>query len=240
MAGNGTVTATVADTAAGLCQILQFPTLNNFHNWFQNPASMELDSHVLHGQAKQLIANTATFLALTEPPQGGGDVYSWGDARFGSLGRSITASTPAERPGLIDALGGLKIVKIASGGWTSAALSEDGALYIWGTVQSPSGDKSLRPLKEAGAGEIVLVELPVAEGEEPLDIVDVGVGDNHIAAITADKRLFVIGDNDNGQLGLGSEEAFVEDWIEVPATSGGCHNVVCGPKATFVSFSEPG
>lgn len=35
-------------------------------------------------------------------------------------------------PKLIDALTGIKIVKIAAGGWHSCALSADGDLYTWG------------------------------------------------------------------------------------------------------------
>ena len=235
LAGNGKVAITFKQAPSGrLCHILQFDTFADFFTWFQDPSNVQLDPEKQHfmmqGRPKQLIANTATFLVLME----GGEVYSWGDPRYQSLGRSIVGgeAVPAEKPGLVEALGGLRISKVASGGWMGAALSEDGALYIWGTG-TPGTDQTIRPLRESGgAGNVVLVELPEA-GAEPLDVTEVGVGDNHIAVVTEDQRLFVVGSNSNGQLGLGSDEAFFDGWTEVPTMHSRQH-VVCGPKATFL------
>ena len=169
-------------------------------------------------------------------------------------------SVRPERPGVVEALGGLKITKVACGagcGWLCAAVSQDGAGYVWGRTMGVTGgggggggssvgekEGEIRCLKDAGAGEVVLVELPsqlddddVEEEEaasaEPEDVVDVGVGANHIAVVTASGKLFVVGDNKNGQLGLGKDMLFVSDWTPVPGLSK-VRSVFCAPKATFV------
>jgi alpha-tubulin suppressor-like RCC1 family protein len=46
------------------------------------------------------------------------------------------------------------------------------------------------------------------------DIIDVACGKNCLLALTKDRRLFVIGSNRNGQLGLGDVKS-VDQWTEV-------------------------
>lgn len=232
LAGNDRIAVTFKQAPNGrLCHLAEFDNLERFFMWYEDPSgegNYPGEHHMLPGRPKQLLANTATFLLLMED----GEVYSWGDPRHQSLGRPIVGdgAAPADKPGMVEAVGGLRIRKLASDGWLSAALSEDGALYLWGAGM-PGADKSIKCLREAGAGEVALVDLP-GEGGEPLDVIDVAVGDGHVAAVAADHRLYVVGDNRNGQLGLGSEEDFFEDWT-VTALSGDIHRVVCGPKATF-------
>lgn len=232
LAGNGKVAISFKQAPNGrLCHILQFESLAEFLAWFRDPSTVKLDAEKQHfmmqGRPKQLLAGTGTFLVLMED----GEVYSWGDPRYRSLGRSIADgdAAQAERPGLVDALGGVKIEKVAVGGWMNAALSEDRALYIWGTG-TPGTDRTIKPLRDADAGEVVLVDIP--ESGESLDTVDVGVGDNHIAVVMEDKQLYVIGDNADGQLGLDSDDSFVGMWTKV-SNLNEVQCVVCGPKATF-------
>lgn len=246
LAGNGQISLTFKQAPKGrLCHIQTFQSFEGFLQWFRDPASAQLDAGKQHfmiqGRPEQLVANTATFLLLMED----GEVYSWGDPRYRSLGRSISNgsqseedSVPAERPGILHALGGLKIVKVASGGWLSAALSADGVLYLWG-ADLPGTDRGIKCLREVGAaaGEVVLVDLPGGQGQESLDVLDVGIGDHHVAVVTEGKRLFMVGDNANGQLGLGDDgQTFHEDCKEV-AVSSEVDSVVCGPRSTFI-FSK--
>ena len=241
IAGNGKLSLSFKQAPNGrLCHILQFETFDEFKTWFHDPSGVQIEPEKQHfmmqGRPIQLVANTGTFMALME----GGEVYTWGDPRYQSLGRRI-ADTPAHRPGLLGALGGLKIVKVAAGGWMGAALAEDQAAYVWG-AGTPGANNTLRILREAEAGEVVLISIPSAKecAAEPLDIVGVGLGDNHIAVLAEDGRLFVAGDNKDGQLGLGKAEVWVDDWVEVPNadSSNMFRSVVCGPKATFVSLEK--
>lgn len=232
LAGNGKVAVTFKQAANGkLAHVLQFPSLSDFWTWFNDPSVYKLDAEKQHfmlpGRPAQLLAGTGTFTLLMD----GGEVYTWGDPRYRSLARDI-AGAPAERPALVEALGGLKIVKIAAGGWGGAAVSEDRAGYIWGTGSpGSSGDEGvIKPLR--GEGDVVLVE--IHDGGEALDVLDIGVGEGFLLAVVEGGRLFGVGANRNGQLGLGdAAPEFVEDWAEVPGDRGYRH-VVCGPKASFV------
>lgn len=232
VAGNEEVAVTFKQAPNGrLCHVLCFAHSDDLFNWYESPADVPYDAEKQHtmmqGQPRQLLAGTGTFLLRME----NGEVYSWGDARYSSLGRSI-AETPAGRPGLVEALGGLKIKKIACGGWLNAALSEDGACYLWGSC-TPGTDQTIKCLGEVRAGELALVELPDEDGDEPLDIIDVAVGDNHVVLLAEGNRCFAAGENKNGQLGLGHIEPFVEDWTAVSTVGLDFRSIACGPKSTF-------
>ncbi|TKA74776.1 hypothetical protein B0A55_03865 [Friedmanniomyces simplex] len=156
-----------------LCHVAEFENLEKFLSWYRDPSDAESypdKHHMLPGRPKQLLGNMLSFLLLME----GGEVYSWGDARYQSLGRAVVGegATAAGKPGVVEALGGLKIVKVATGGWLSAAVSEDHALYLWGAASEPGCEGSIKCLQEAGAGEVALVGLPAEAHSEPLDVVD--------------------------------------------------------------------
>ncbi|KAK4903245.1 hypothetical protein LTR27_000173 [Elasticomyces elasticus] len=177
-----------------LCHIAEFNTLDRFLAWYRDPSDSDCypdRHHMLPGRPAQLLANTASFILLLE----NGEVYSWGDPRHQSLGRAINGegAKKKDEPGLVEALGGLKITKIAAGGWMSAAISEDGALYLWGAAGAPGHDRSIRCLREAGAGEVALVKLLASAHDEPLDVIGVAIGDAHVAVASTDGRLFVTG-----------------------------------------------
>lgn len=238
LAGNGRAAITFKQAPnAKLTHVAEFASLADFRRWHRDPAdegNYPAAHHMVGSRPKQLVANAANFIMLMES----GEVYTWGDPRFRTLARPTTGegSVPASQAGIVDALGGLKISKIACGaghGWLGAALSEDGAVYLWG-VSLPGGEGEIGCLKEAGGGEVVLVELSDSgDSAEPEDVVDVGVGTNHAAVVTASGRLYVVGANKNGQLGLGSEQSFFPDWTGVPCVSG-VQRCFSAPKATFV------
>lgn len=69
-------------------------------------------------------------LLLTEH----GQVYSWGGGSRGQLGHGTLNSE--ERPRLITALDGMKVKKIAAGGWHSAVISQFDDLYMFGWNES--------------------------------------------------------------------------------------------------------
>lgn len=242
---------------------MQFDDLESFLDWYQeairersnNPEKPLGYPHTtFSGIPKQLVAGTATFLCLIVKPgdeapseKDVGEVLTWGDPRYGSLGRSIMNAplvanpdqnadiTPssADHPGLIEALDGVKIRKIACGGWMSAALAEDGSLYFWGTV-APASDRVIGPLRRlTNAQELALFELPGAEHEEPLDVVDVGVGDKHIVVVLENGQTWGIGDNRNGQLGIGDDAPeWYGEWTKTPNLEA-VKSVICGPRSTF-------
>jgi len=86
------------------------------------------------GGAQQKVVDVACgkehCMLLTEH----GQVYTWGGGSRGQLGHGTLASE--ESPRLVMALDGMKIIKIAAGGWHSAAISEFNDLYMFGWNES--------------------------------------------------------------------------------------------------------
>ncbi len=84
----------------------------------------------------------------------------------------------------------------------TAALTSGNDLYLWGG--RPGQTKLLAQL--SGTPEPVDLD-----GQ---DILDVAVGADHILALSTQHKLYVIGANSNGQLGLDAED--VCKWRRVP------------------------
>jgi hypothetical protein len=235
VAGNGHVVA-ISKSAGSPDSILEFTSFDNFRQWFDDEANAYHEppaSHVVPGLVVQLDANVTGFVCLTED----GNIYTWGDARHSSLGRSVS-ETEARSPGLVESLAGIKIKKISTDGWITAALSEDGAAYLIGTA-TPGTQHSISCLRELDPLQAALVE--IKEGDEELDILDVAVGDGHVLLLTQGGRIFAAGDNRNGQLGLGQKaSSFVQDWSEVKVPGQGrCVAVYAGPKSSFFRLEMP-
>ncbi|KAH9212492.1 regulator of chromosome condensation 1/beta-lactamase-inhibitor protein II [Leptodontidium sp. 2 PMI_412] len=153
-------------------------------------------------ELRQIVANQTTFTALSKE---GGRVYTWGDGRYPNcLGREISEECPANIPGIVEDLAELPgggIRKISSGGYVTAALTDDNDLYVWG------GRAGQKAILEGLEGTPLPVDL---DGE---DVWDVAVGMNHIIALTVGRKLFVVGEGGHGQLGADVNE--LEEWNEV-------------------------
>lgn len=115
------------------------------------------------------------------------------------------ANSEALEPGLVEDLLDLPtgpVRKLSAGGYVLAALTFGNDLYVWG---GRTGEESyLHGLSEA----ILPVDI---HGH---DILDVSVGDKHMIILTTDHRVFVSGDNHQGQLGLPHNQVY--DWEDVP------------------------
>lgn len=126
--------------------------------------------------------------AVTE----GGQLYMWGYNYYGQLGNATTANQVEP----VKVLEGIKVREIevsAGSGFQSAAIAEDGSLYLWGRNaygQLGTGDTDSRtvPFKLEQLGKVKTVRL----------------GSNHTAAITEGGELYTWGRNNWGQLGDGS------------------------------------
>lgn len=168
------------------------------------------------GHIVQLAAFETGFVALSHD----GSVWSWGDERYiACLGREVTHSSPAERPGLVEELEDLptgKIKKISAAGYLVLALTEGCDLYVWG------GHPGRQALLEG------LSSSPVPLVVEEKDITDCGVGESHIIVLTSEGDVYSIGENASGQLGLPLKEA--RSWTKVPLCLR-AGRVVCGVEA---------
>jgi alpha-tubulin suppressor-like RCC1 family protein len=168
--------------------------------------------------AKQVAVGAGHVCAVTLD----GDVACWGSNSHGELGDGTrTARTaPANVLGLHD------IRFVASGGATTCATNNGGEVWCWGNDSlgqlgrgtSIDAD-SLVPVQAAG---VVPNQLP------PSDIV--AVGDDFSCALTRDGEVWCWGNDQSGEIGLGSV-GITEDWPRrvpglaaiVQISSGGGH-----------------
>ena len=83
-----------------------------------------------HNNRLQVVCGKEHCMLLTEH----GQLFSWGGGSRGQLGHGTV--TGELEPRLVLALDGLRIIKIAAGGWHSAAISESHDLYMFGWNES--------------------------------------------------------------------------------------------------------
>ncbi|KAL7271627.1 hypothetical protein RUND412_005603 [Rhizina undulata] len=190
--------------------------------------SSEIRLHLPPPETITSIASTATsFLLLTSS----GVPQTFGSPRHLHLGRAPTPSTPASEPHPVAALEGLSFRKVAAGGWYSGALSTSNDLYVWG---GRPGDDIIAPLSALPPGEVALVDL--GEGE---DVVDFGVGDGHVVALTSAGEVWTVGRAGNGQTGREATGEFLAEWGRVRGpweeeVKGEVREVVAGGWGSFV------
>jgi len=177
----------------------------------------------------QIVSNQTTFTALSSD----GSVCSWGDERYEAcLGREITAENPASGPAIIPSLVDLptgSIKKLSSGGYVTGALTAGNDLYVWGG--RPGEAKILEDIGEE----------PGPVDVEEKDILDFGVGMNHMIVLTTDGKVFVVGAGGNGQLGIGDKIEMVKDWKEAVLPLSEKQRVVgvhAGYKNSFVLVED--
>lgn len=175
----------------------------------------------------ELDSNESVFTFLTAK----GQVFTFGDPRHNNLGRSLDPhSMSASEPNIVDALDGVPIAHISSGGWITAALSVQKDLYIWG---GRAGDEELvEGLEGLESGNVSLVNLGGG-----LDVEDVAVGGGHIVALTADGKVWAAGRGDNGQIGA-YKPRFQREWKELKIGIEGerARKVFARGWGTFIRF----
>ncbi|TGO87308.1 hypothetical protein BPOR_0235g00090 [Botrytis porri] len=228
-AGNDKIAASTPTT------LIQYPSLSAY----LSQASPDFTFPLPH--ITQLVSNTTTFTALTQE----GNVYTWGDERYPScLGREPTSSNPASQPTLLTSLISLptgKIHKLSSSGPLTAALTTGHDLYIWGRTNTPSIIPELSDISSFSYSDDYD---PIPLDIHGADILDFSIGENHMLVLTTDGELCVIGENGNGQLGLGEgEKERCGEWRLVDLEFGEgstkkCVGVRAGYKCSFALVQD--
>ena len=191
----------------------------------------------LASPAAQLVASTTVFTLFTQD----GRVLTWAtDPRYPScLGRpGAPDGVPFDLPGQVEYLSETRVRKVASAGWMTAAVSDDGELYVWGTATpKDTGTRNevsvLRKPENDEEDDFVRVADVRIDGREAR-VVDVAVGEGHIVVAAeatkdakndawADRKtrsaVFTAGEASHGQLGLGvlpPGTRFIPELTEVP------------------------
>ncbi|EPE27293.1 RCC1/BLIP-II [Glarea lozoyensis ATCC 20868] len=184
----------------------------------------------------QIVANATAFQALSST----GEVVSWGDSRYPQvLARPVTDQTPAKTPHPILSVRDLptgRIRKISAGPYFTAGITTGNDLYIWGQPPpGPENEEEPNPINSLLDDDAVSID---CHGH---DILDVACGKDCMLVLTVNHKLFVLGSNANGQLGLGDVES-VAEWTEVtlPLKEGGIiKSVHTGYKNSFVVVENP-
>ncbi|KAH7149887.1 regulator of chromosome condensation 1/beta-lactamase-inhibitor protein II [Dactylonectria estremocensis] len=190
----------------------------------------EGQSWLCKSPVRQMAAYDAGFVVLHEDAS----VFTLGDGRFEDcLGRDINDSSPADEPALVADLGDLgeRVKKVVAGGYNVAALTEGGSLYLWGAESTGS-----RSRHQAFSDISAMPNYVEVDGEK--DVEDVALGESHAIALTTDGRIYIIGDNANGQLGLGRDfTAIAESWTKVDfkvPVGWKVIGVEAGPRSSFI------
>ena len=178
----------------------------------------------INGIIKDLVVNYNNFsvFALTEDNA----LYVWGNNQNGQLGienSNGVTSTPTKVNGITG-----NIKKIYAGDYSTYALTEDSSLYAWGNNQNG----------QLGLGrDNVIVNTPTKINGITGTIKEVIVYNrpynntqynyNHVYVITEDSSLYLWGNNEKGQLGLGQEKPIINTPTKID-TLGAVKNVYAG------------
>ena len=120
-----------------------------------------------------------------------GSVYTFGCNDEGALGRATPDAAQESRPGkvVLDE----KVVQVSAGNCHTAALTEDGTVYLWGSLRDSNGIMGLlESRKKCNAP----VRVPMKE-----PVVKVASGDDHLVLLTHGGNLYTAGCAEKGQLG---------------------------------------
>ncbi|XP_003426495.1 RCC1 domain-containing protein 1 [Nasonia vitripennis] len=132
-----------------------------------------------------------------------GGVYSVGMGTRGQLGHGDLED--CDEPKLIEALAGLKIVQISSGGWHSAVVTDQGDLYTWGW--NNQGQLGHPDVENVVAVPKIVDFIDETEETVEINIKKAQCGSAFTICMTDSDKLWGCGSNKYGQLGL-PREAF--------------------------------
>ena len=194
-----------------------------------DPATFLLElAEVAAGEASALGISRAMDLSVATdgsvvltPGATHGKVYAWGDGSSGrlGLGDARPRTSPTEVVGVP-----APAVRVAAFGGHAAAVTEDGAVYCWGSnahgqLGRPRRASALRgpgafaaerknggarfsdPLSATARADSATPARVVAGGVSDVRVVDVAVGAAHTVALDETGRMWAWGSNANGQLG---------------------------------------
>jgi len=170
---------------------------------------------------------------IVENEGGDSQVFTWGDGSKGKLGNNSEKSEST--PFHVKELRGARAVDIGCGSDFTAMLSVRGDIYTWG-----SGDSG-----RTGTGTVDNVFIPVCLSTfGQLNVVEMSVGLDHVAAVTDAGELYTWGYGSNGRLGHGDQgdqlvplrvEA-LKDVKIVHASCGGYHTAAVTEDGLLYTF----
>ena len=162
---------------------------------------------------RQVLCGGHHTAALTEH----GRLYTWGFDDDGRLGHGAPGHQFS--PKVVEALRGKTVTQIACGCWHSAALTDEGAVYTWGSCKS--GQLGQAHKNSVPTPRVVLQG--VGGG-----IRLVACGTAHTAALTHQGELYTWGKHDDGRLGYETKQDQTTPRVVSVLRGRHVRQVVCG------------
>jgi len=120
-----------------------------------------------------------------------GEVWTFGCNDEGSLGRIVVEEEECFVPGKVTLAS--TVVQISAGDSHTAALTQEGWVFLWGTFRDSSG-----PIGLVQWGKMEMVPVQVKLDEEVVKIIS---GGDHLVMLSRDGNIYTMGNSEQGQLG---------------------------------------
>lgn len=150
------------------------------------PAKVDIDAEIV-----QVTAGGMHSVCLTSD----GKVYTFGCNDEGALGRKTSDEDECMNPYPVEL--DQRIVYVCAGDSHTAALSQSGSVFIWGTFRDANGPLGLLP--DGSKSELPVAILP---GQT---VAKISSGSDHLVCLTDDGEIFTFGCAEQGQLGRVAE-----------------------------------
>uniref|UniRef100_A0A7N6AFY2 HECT domain-containing protein n=1 Tax=Anabas testudineus TaxID=64144 RepID=A0A7N6AFY2_ANATE len=196
--------------------------LNNFEECIRVPRNIKSLSDV---QIAQVACGYWHSHALSR----GGQVYSWGQNRYGQLGLGTSGQSIAT-PQIIQSLQGIPFAQISAGGAHSFALTVSGAVFGWG--RNKFGQLGLNDTNDRHFPTLL-------KSLRSQRVIYISCGEDHTAALTK-LSVFTFGAGGYGQLGHNSTNHEINPRKVFELMGNVVTQIVCGRQHTLAFTPSSG
>lgn len=227
----------ISDTIITITSTSQFLIGSTTHQIYNLTKSELIYEFPIHQKIKKIVSGLEHVAVLTE----NGDLFTFGCGLRGQLGHGDVNSH--EKPTLVEALAGIKIIDVSCGGFSTIALSSFNDVYSFGW--NTNGQLGLKKApqgtfpkdEEIKCQQVFTLPKLIDLEDEDEAINGVYCGHKH-TILKAGGRLFAAGLNTYGQLGFSSNEKDIDKFTEIPikikAVDGRNFSIICGYWTTYI------
>uniref|UniRef100_A0A2A4J9K9 Uncharacterized protein n=1 Tax=Heliothis virescens TaxID=7102 RepID=A0A2A4J9K9_HELVI len=210
-----------------------FLYLTSDRNVYSGVLPSIVDTRKCRGKVIDIQCGYEHFVLLTDE----GRVYTWGNGRRLQLGHGDISSQ--EEPTEVEALAGIKIIKISAGGWHSLALSTFGDVYAWGW--NDTGQLGIKNDKENSNESYSIPTVIDLFDEQNAEVIknakEIACGSRHSVILLDDNTIWTTGCNKYGQLGLSEEKYPSLNYFKKVFHCDKDCELICGPWSTVIYSS---